>query len=168
MLIYIIIFFEKLIENLLASFRAIVYTSGYKHLSALLTLLITSLWIVITSIVILDLTSDPLKVVVYAIGQTTGVYLGAKIEEKLALGKLLLYAVISVDNEQDVSLKLRSQGFGVTIVDGRGYENTSKNVLLIICKRKDINIVRNIIEVIEPNVIMMTKKPTSIIGSYIL
>lgn len=166
--IYIIIFLIKLIENLLTAYRVIVYTDGHKHLSALLTAITALFWLYATSLVLLDFTNDPLKLFVYAFGQAIGIYLGSWIEGKVAIGNSLLYVVINEEKEKKIINNLRSSGFGVTTIKARGYEDKPRKLLMIMCKRKQQYKITNKIIKIDKSVVIMTKNPTSVSGSYVL
>jgi uncharacterized protein YebE (UPF0316 family) len=166
-MIYVLIFSQKIIENALSSFRAIVYTAGHKHIGAVLILINTIFWLYIMMIILSDLSSDPIKVVVYAVGQVFGVYLGMIIEEKLAIGKSLLYAIITQENEDTITTQLRENGYAVTSIDAKGYDNNEKVLLLIVCKRKNKVSIKNIIKNFEKEVVIMSKSPTNFVGGYI-
>ncbi len=166
--IYIIIFLIKLIENLLTAYRVIIYTAGYKHLSALLTAITALFWVYATSIVLLDFANDPYKLIAYALGQAIGMYLGSLVEGKIAIGNILLYIIIEEEKEDKIIDYLKANGYGFTTVKARGYEDKPRKLLMIMCKRKNQFNLSNKIKKIDPSVVIMTKKPTSISGSYVL
>lgn len=167
-LIYFLIFSEKIIENLLSSFRAIVYTAGYKHVSALITIIVALIWLFVASAVIIDINTDPLKLVSFILGQVIGIYFGTTIEEKIALGNSLLYIIIDKKYLKIISDSLREKGFGVTSVNAKGYKSNEKTLLLILCKRKRKNEILEITKSFDKNSVILVKKPTKIKGSYIL
>lgn len=167
-LIYFLIFFQKIIENALSSFRLIVYTAGHKHIGALLIAINSLLWVIVISIILHDITSDPKKIIIYAIGQIFGTYIGIVIEEKMAIGKYLLYVVIKKENEQTINNKLREKGLGVTSVDAKGYFKDEKALLMIFCKRRNKKEVEKIIKVYEEDVVIMAKKPMNVSGGYVV
>lgn len=166
--IYLIIFLEKIFENLITSFRQIIYAAGFRHLPALLTLISSLMWVFVVSIVLIGITDDPLKLFVYALGQAFGVYAGGFVEEKLALGNSLLYVVIEDKYAKVISDSLRANGFGATLVNATGYESKDRKMLIILCRRKDNYKVQKIVKKIDENFIIMVKKPTQVTGSYVL
>lgn len=167
LIIYLIIFLEKLLESILTSLRTIIYTNGHKHLSALLTFITTLMWIVVTSIVIIDVKEDPLKLLIYAFGQMIGVYLGAKLESKLALGNSLIYAVAPKASENKLCYDLRANGYGVTTINAKGYDAEEKIFLLIVCKRNKIPHLKKVINDSDNQTVLMFKKITSTSGGFI-
>jgi uncharacterized protein YebE (UPF0316 family) len=166
-MIYFLIFFQKIIENALSSFRAIVYTAGHKHIGALLIAINTVFWLYIVTIIIHDLTDDPIKVLIYALGQFFGVYIGMVIEKRMAIGKSLLYVILGKENEENVTQELREKGYGVTCIEAKGYDDNVKSLLLIVCKRKNKDTIRDIIKKFESEVVIMSKNPSNFTGGYV-
>lgn len=166
-LIYVVIFLQKIIENALSSFRAIVYTAGHKHLGALIIGINTLIWIVVITIILKDLNDDPIKIVIYGLGQVFGNYIGIVIEEKLAIGDSLLYIIIRNDNEKEITENLRKDGFGVTSIQAKGYTKNKKSLLLIVCKRKQKKQISEIVKTIDSDYVMMSKNPTNFKGGYV-
>lgn len=78
---YLIIFILKLFENALSTLRLIVIADGRKLIGAFLQLVFSVFFVFSTSMVVIDVTKDPLKIVVFGIGSFIGSYLGSYIEE---------------------------------------------------------------------------------------
>lgn len=80
---YFIIFISKLIENTLGTFRLIVVAHGRKLLGSILQGIVTFVWAVSASLVIINIKEDYSKVLVFCLGSTVGSYLGSFLEEKI-------------------------------------------------------------------------------------
>lgn len=80
-MIYISIFLLKLFENMLSTFRLIVIAHGKKICGALIQFLFSIFFIISTSLVIIDVNKDYLKLFVFGFGSLVGSYLGSSIEE---------------------------------------------------------------------------------------
>ena len=167
-MIYFIIFFEKIIENILSSFRIIVYTAGYKHLGAFITSVVATIWLFVASVVIVGIADEPIKLLIYAIGQGTGVFLGSFIEEKIALGNTLLYVIIDDIYLDSVIDKLSKAGYGTTSLKASGISDPTENMLLILCQRKHKLNIKTIVRSIDKHALVIAKKTTTIEGSYVL
>ena len=63
MIILIYIFLSKIIENAIATLRLIVVSNGKKMLGAILNLIISVIWIISTSLVVVN--NDIFKMVIY-------------------------------------------------------------------------------------------------------
>jgi len=143
-LIYILIFLSKIIENALATLRLIVVANGKKVLGAILQLCISLVWILVTGIVINDLTKDILKIVFFALGSLVGSYLGSFIEEKMALGYNLITCITN-DNEKILYNQLDLKGYNFITLNGYK-KNTHNDVFFITVSRKKRKHIINIIK----------------------
>lgn len=142
-LTYILIFSSKIIENALATLRLIVVANGKKVLGAILQLCISLVWILVTGIVINNLTKDILKIVFFAFGSLVGSYIGSFIEEKMALGyNLITYVTNDNDNTLYNTLARKNYNF----INLNCYQkNTLKEVFFITVPRKKTKHIFNII-----------------------
>lgn len=146
----------KIVENAFATLRLIVLANGKKGLGAFLNLIVALLWIFSTSIVIVDINKDFLRVVAFALGSYIGSYIGCIIEEKLAIGSSLLICSSSKDQLKLVD-RLRELDFPVTVLEGKDADD-DKDILFIMVSRKKQTKAINIIKRID-------KKATIIIES---
>ncbi len=76
----IIIFISKIIENTLSTLRIILIAKGKKRIGALLQGIISFIWIISTSIVVIK--NNPYKILFFCLGASIGSYLGSLLEEK--------------------------------------------------------------------------------------
>ena len=133
-MIYLALFFLKIIENALATLRIIVIANGKKLFGAFLNFLMSLSWIFSTSLVLVDIQSDPFKIFVYSFGTFLGSYLGSLLEEKLAIGKNMVIAI--TDPEKDTLVeKIKEQNYPVIQLEGTTLDY-SYQVLFITTTRK--------------------------------
>lgn len=155
--IYFTIFISKVIENSLATLRLIVVANGKKLLGAFLQFAIALVWIVVTGMVVINLTKDPLKIVFFALGSFVGSYCGSLIEEKLAMGDSMLIGITKKDNEDILTSAIRDEGYAVTALEGKGLKETS-SVLIIFMPRKKKNEVAHMIKNLDHKSLIVTEK----------
>ncbi len=151
MLIYFLIFFSKIIENTLSTLRLIVVANGKKKMGALLQGLVALVWIFVTGIVIIDINKDIFKIVFFVLGSMAGSYFGSILEEKIALGSLVLMCITDKMHESIIKDKLSNY----KII------SLSENdivVLHIFIKRKEVNKTKEIISNIDKNAIIISEK----------
>lgn len=103
-------------------------------MGAFLNLVTALVWVFSTSIVLVDINKDLLKVVAFALGSYIGSYVGCIIEEKLAMGSNMLICISSKDQFKLVD-KLRDLDFAVTVLDGKD-DKDDKDILFIMTSRK--------------------------------
>ena len=146
-LIYILIFTFKVIENTLSTLRIIVVSNGTKILGAILQGIVSIVWVISTSLVVVNIAKDPLKVIAFTLGALIGSYIGSIIEEKLALGTNLLITVIDKNLTKKITQALKKQKYETIILNGKRKDEL-KNILIIITKRKTrknvIKLIKNI------------------------
>lgn len=81
---YILIFAFKIIENTLSTIRIIVISNRKKILGAILQGTVSIVWVISTSLVVINIQKDPFKIISFTLGATIGSYIGSIIEEKLS------------------------------------------------------------------------------------
>ena len=145
---YILIFTFKVVENTLSTLRIIVVSNGKKLLGAILQGTISVIWIISTSMVVINIQKDPLKIISFTLGALTGSYIGSIIEEKLALGTNLITTVINKQYTKKIIQALKKQKYETIILNGKR-KDEQKNTLIIITKRKTRKNVTKLIKNID-------------------
>lgn len=90
-MIYLVIFVLKILENALGTLRLIIVSNGKKLEGAIISFILSVIWIISTSMVVIN--NDIYKVLVFAFGSLIGSYLGSILEEKIALGNNMLLII---------------------------------------------------------------------------
>ena len=90
-MVYLFIFICKILENSIATLRLIIVSNGKKLEGAILNFILSFIWIISTSLVVLN--NNIYKVLIFAIGSLIGSYVGSILEEKIALGNNMLFVV---------------------------------------------------------------------------
>ena len=80
---YFLIFFNKVLENMLSTVRIIVIAKNKKTLGAILNGLISLVWIFSTSMVISNINKNIFKIISFCLGAIIGSYLGSIIENRI-------------------------------------------------------------------------------------
>jgi len=90
-MIYLFIFICKILENSIGTLRLIIVSNGKKLEGAILNFILSLIWIISTSLVVLN--NNIYKILIFAIGSLIGSYIGSLLEEKIALGNNMLFVV---------------------------------------------------------------------------
>ncbi len=90
-MIYLFIFICKILENSIGTLRLIIVSNGKKLEGAILNFILSLIWIISTSLVVLN--NNIYKILIFAIGSLIGSYVGSLLEEKVALGNNMLFVV---------------------------------------------------------------------------
>jgi uncharacterized protein YebE (UPF0316 family) len=143
-----IVFFARIADVTLGTLRIIFTSRGKRNIAPLLGFVEVFIWIVVVGQIVKNVHSIT-AYIGYAAGFATGTFVGMKIEEKLALGTLVLRIILAQGGDE-MAQRLRSSGYGVTIVNGEGATGPVK-LLYTLIKRKDLGLVSEIIHSINPN-----------------
>lgn len=164
-IIYIIIFISKTVELALGTLRLIVVANGKKMLGSILQGIIALVWVCITGIVVVDITKDPFKIIVFAISSAFGSYIGSYIEEKMALGSNMLIAIIDKQSEEAASTTIRNEGYAVTVIEGQG-KDKKRSILMIMVARKKRHQIVNLIKSIDYKAMIISESADTISGGH--
>ena len=90
-MIYLYIFICKILENSIGTLRMIIVSNGKKIEGAILNFILSFIWIISTSLVVLN--NNIYKILIFAVGSLIGSYIGSILEEKIALGNNMLFVI---------------------------------------------------------------------------
>ena len=166
-LLYIIIFCAKIIEVSISTIRLVLINKGERVKGAVLGFIEILIWLIVVSSVLNNITEDPIKVFIYAAAFSLGNYLGVTIESKIAVGLASIQVVVNGKDGEVLADILREQGYGVTIIEGKGINESIKNLLFIQLKRKKIPEAVKVIKNHNPEAYITVNDIKSMMGGYI-
>ena len=143
----LIIFLARVINMAIATIRMLFTIKNKKLLSWVLGFFESIIFVYIIGTVVANL-DNVLNILAYAAGFATGSVIGMFFEEKLAIGHIQM-TIISPTRGSILSEELRSNGFAVTELSGRGKEGTV-SVLLCDVLRKNINNLETVVLETDP------------------
>jgi len=148
LMIYIMIFLAKLLEVAIATVRTVLMARGNRVAASLLSVVEITIWLIVTSTVLMGLSEDPLMAVAFGLAFATGIYLGIVIEDKLALGLAQIEVIAGFDEAKAITRKLRDNGYGATTFECEGLEGKKQAVFLKV-RRKDIPVTMGLLKEYE-------------------
>jgi uncharacterized protein YebE (UPF0316 family) len=140
-----IIFTLRLLDVGMATVRIVLLGRGKKGAASALGFVEALVWVAAIARVINGL-DDPVRMVAFAAGFASGTYLGAKVEEWMALGQSLVRVIAPVDTPE-VAPALREQGFGATVVNGDGLAGEVRVTFSVVPRKKIRDVLAMIHEV---------------------
>lgn len=147
-LLPILIFLARMSDVTLATLRNIFLSKSVKYIVPFLGFFEVLIWLLAISQIMKNL-HNPACFIAYAAGYSMGIFVGIKIEERLALG-LQIMRIITDQDCEEMMAALTSHNFGITIMDAQGSKGPVK-VILTVVKRKEIPMVRAILNQYKPN-----------------
>lgn len=162
----LLIFCSRIIEVSMGTLRIILINKGYRKQGVILAFFEVTIWVFIASRVIGGISEQPIKGIVYSLGFATGVFVGSKLENYLAFGKVLIQTITSVDNGLRLAEELRKSGYGVTTIEAKG-KDTDRTVLMIYTNRKGKEQLIKLIHDADENAMIISNDITTLQGGYI-
>jgi uncharacterized protein YebE (UPF0316 family) len=143
----LLIFGLRVIDMTFDTLRMLVVMRGQKKVAWIFGFLQSLVFVLAIGSVLSQL-DNPLNVVGYAAGFATGNVVGMLIEEKLAIGHILLN-ITSPRRGSAIAEHLRSNGYAVTEIPARGKDGM---VTLLNCSvlRKNVAAVRKLVNEMDP------------------
>lgn len=145
----VLIVLARILDVSIGTMRIIYLHRGEKLLVPLLGFFEILIWLTAIMQIMENLT-NVLYYIAYAGGFAIGNYIGICIEEKLAVGNYV-FRIITPDDSDAIIKALEENGFGLTIIDGKGLRGDVK-IIYTIVKRKNKDRVVEIINSINPQI----------------
>lgn len=166
--VYLFIFFGKILEVSLSTLRSVLINRGIRLAGSLVAIVEYLLWLFITASVLTGYKEDFLKAVALTLAYATGNYLGSWLDEKLAFGLCQATVLLpSCGESKQVAELLRENKFGLTVLDGKGMDDTDKEVLLLTMKRKRMGECASLINSVAPEAVITISQASSFSGGYL-
>ncbi|MCF7925404.1 MAG: DUF5698 domain-containing protein [Candidatus Izimaplasma sp.] len=163
--LYFLIFIIKVFEVSISTLRIVLITKDERLKGSIIAFFEVVLWLLIITAVLKDITEDPFKVVVYALGFAVGNYLGSWLENYLGTGNASVEVICKRSDAKIITKALRENGHGVTSVSAKGMR-TAREILLLYISRKEIQKTVKQIQAINKDVVITIHDIKPIYGGY--
>jgi len=143
----LLIFTARIFDVTIGTIRIIFVARGNKFVAPLLGFFEVLIWLLAIGQIMRNL-NNALCYVAYAGGFATGNFVGIWLEERLAIGKLVI-RIITQKNASQLIAALRRKGFGTTTIDAEGSKG-KVNIVFTFINRKDLQKVIDVISKFNP------------------
>lgn len=144
----LLIFSARVCDVSFGTLRIIFSTRGYRLRATILGFFEVSIWLLALSQIFQHL-HNPVYYIMYAGGFVSGIYVGMYIEQKMALG-IQIIRIITRRDASELIEHLKSEGHGITVIDGEGAQGPVKIIFSLI-KRKELPNIIHTINRFNPN-----------------
>jgi len=144
-----LIFLARMCDVTLATLRNIFLSKSIKYIVPFIGFVEVMIWLLAISQIMRNL-QNPVCFFAYAFGYSMGIFVGIKIEERLALGLQIMRIILSADESASLTEALIKENYGVTIIEGSGSKGPV-TIILAVVKRKEIPLVQKLINDVHPN-----------------
>lgn len=144
----VLIFCSRIIDVSIGTVRLILLSKGHKYIAPLLGFFEVLIWLTAISRIMQNL-DNVFCFIAYAGGFATGNFIGMKIEERLALGSVIIRVICKLPAD-DLMNMLNEKGFGATYIKAQG-NREEVCIIYTVVKRTAVNQVIEIINRFNPN-----------------
>ncbi len=130
-----LIFLARICDVTIGTIRIIMVSKGNKLVSPLLGFFEVLIWLIAIGQIMQNL-SNIYAYIAYASGFAAGNYIGILLEEKLAMGTLMVRMIVKDPSPEFIDL-LRRKNYGATVIEGEGSKG---KVTIIYCMIKRSNL----------------------------
>jgi uncharacterized protein YebE (UPF0316 family) len=145
----IMIFFARICDVTLGTLRVIFVARGQKNIAPFLGFFEVFIWIIVIS-ELLSSANNMVCYIAYAGGYATGNFVGMIIEERIAIGVVLM-RIFASNNGSELAEKLRENGFGTTLIHGEGAEGRVDILQVVVSRKSSINVAK-LLNNFNPNI----------------
>lgn len=153
----------RIVDVSLATVKTIFIIKGKRLIASIIAFLEISIWLFIAK----DVISGDLNIyyaIAYCCGFAIGTFIGISIEKLLAIGNLTVQAIIDEKQKEIINI-LRANDYGVTEIDCRG-RSGYKILILIDVKRKNVPIVKKIIQNYDSKIFIKLTDTNTVFGGF--
>jgi len=162
LLICLKIFFARIIDVCLGTFRTICIVKGKRLTSALIAFIEVLIWFMIAREALnYEITSWFIPVS-YASGFATGTYLGIYLSSKIIGGHLTLNVISSVINQTNIN-ELKRKGYGVSVLKTKD----NKTLLIMSLAQKHFTEAESLLKEMDENVFIIVNETKALENGYI-
>ena len=146
----ILIFLSRIVDVSLGTLRIIFVSKGLKYLAPLIGFFEVLIWLIVIGQIMTNLT-NPINYIAYASGFAMGNFVGIYLENKLALGTLLL-RIITQKKAKELIQYFRAGGYKLTNITAES--NVGEvDIIYFPVRRKEVKSIIAMIKVFNPNAI---------------
>lgn len=124
------IFLARIVDVSLGTVRTIMVVKGKNVYAALVGFLEVTIWFLIVKDALNNDFNSPWIVISYAAGFASGTCLGGLISSRFIKSKLNVQIIIDSEKNDLINI-LRDNGFAVSVVSAKGYNDSNKLLLLV-------------------------------------
>jgi uncharacterized protein YebE (UPF0316 family) len=143
----VLIFLARICDVSIGTMRIIFVSKGKRNIAPILGFFEVLIWITAISKIMQNL-DNYVNYIAYAAGFATGNYVGMIIEEKLAMG-ILMIRVFAHERGSDLVQTLNGNGYGATVVEAHGARD-KVHLIYTIVNRNELASVLDVIHGFNP------------------
>lgn len=158
------IFFARLIDVSLGTFRTINTVKGKDLIASLIGIVEITVWFLVVKEAISTNNNSIFIVISYSLGFSVGTYIGGKISKRFIKTNLEVEVVLS-KKEDNVVKEIRKNGYGVTTIEAKGIDDI-KYILYIQIKNNSLENLKRLIKKLDKNAFIVINETKYVENGY--
>ncbi len=155
----LLIFFARIADVSINTVRVIYMLNGKRFISTVLGFCEALIWLLAIGQILQNLDSW-ISYIAYAGGFASGIFVGMLIEERLALGNVIVRIITQKDAAKLIG-KFREHKYRLTVVDAEGNMGPV-NIIFLIVSRQALKEVTELVEITNPQAVFTVESIKSV------
>ena len=156
----------KIVEITIQSLKTVMMVKGERFKAAALGFLECVLWGLVISGIIGTLGDDYFLLAFYCVGYASGLYLGATLENKIALGTSNLELIANNESTEKIVEYLKENGKGYTVFEGRGSKEKMNMIFIVLTRKETPKVLKEIRACCDDKVFVVASEVSKYTGGY--
>ena len=165
-LIWLLVCGAKIVEISIQSLKTCMMVKGQRMKAALLGFVECLIWGLVISTLIGTLGDDYGLLLFYCVGYAAGLFIGATIENKIALGTSNLELIASDDSTEKITAYLRENDRGYTVFEGHGSKDKMNMIFIVLPRKETPKTLKAIRKVCDNKVFVVASEVSKYAGGY--
>ena len=165
-LVCLIVCAAKIIEISIQSLKTCMMVKGQRMKAAGLGFVECVIWGLVISTIIGTLGDNLFLLLFYCIGYAAGLFIGATIENKIALGTSNLELIASDESTKIITEYLKENNRGYTVFEGHGSKDKMNMIFIVLPRKETPALLREIRKVTDNKVFVVASEVSKYAGGY--
>lgn len=165
-LVWLLVCAAKIVEISIQSLKTCMMVKGQRVKAAGLGFVECVIWGLVISTIIGTLGDDIWLLLFYCVGYATGLFLGATIENKIALGTSNLELIASDDSTEKITAYLKENNRGYTVFEGHGSTDKMNMIFIVLSRRETPKVLKEIRKSCDNKVFVVASEVSKYAGGY--
>ena len=158
------VFFVRITDVTMGTFRTILTVKAKPIQASMIGFIEVLIWFLVVKEALNTDSNSIFVAIAYSGGFATGTFLGGKLSQKFISGNSSLQVITKNKKIIDV---ISGSGYGITVIDAKGYNDAKKYMLLIEVNNKNISDVKNIIKKLDKQAFIIITETKLVQNGYI-
>ena len=165
-LVCLIVCAAKIIEISIQSLKTCMMVKGQRMKAAGLGFVECVIWGLVISTIIGTLGDNLLLLLFYCIGYAAGLFIGATIENKIALGTSNLELIANDASTKIITEYLKENNRGYTVFEGHGSKDKMNMIFIVLPRKETPGVLREIRKATDGKVFVVASEVSKYAGGY--